>query len=91
MGVDEPTDVLAFPLEDDAVGAGRWPDNGPNGPSGHRDDGGEPPLLLGDVVVCPQVAATNAPTHAGHVRRRARAARGARHPARARHGSRRSG
>ena len=65
MGVEEPTDVLAFPLEDDAVGAGRWPDNGPTGPSGHRDEGAEPPLLLGDVVVCPEVAAANAPTHAG--------------------------
>ena len=64
-GKDEPTDVLSFPLEDDVVGAGRWPDNGPNGPSGHREDGGEPPLLLGDVVICPNVAAKNAPTHAG--------------------------
>jgi probable rRNA maturation factor len=65
MGVEEPTDVLAFPVEDDAVGAGRWPDNGPSGPSGHREESNEPPLLLGDVVVCPQVAAENAPSHAG--------------------------
>jgi probable rRNA maturation factor len=65
MGIAEPTDVLAFPLEDDAATSGRWPDNGPTGPSGHRDDTGEPPLLLGDVVVCPTVAAANAPTHAG--------------------------
>jgi probable rRNA maturation factor len=65
MGVDEATDVLAFPLEDDAVGAGRWPDNGPTGPSGHREEAAEPPLLLGDVVICPQVAANNAPGHAG--------------------------
>lgn len=65
MGVAEPTDVLSFPLEDDVVGAGRWPDNGPNGPTGHREEVNEPPLLLGDVVICPQVAATNAPTHAG--------------------------
>jgi probable rRNA maturation factor len=65
MGSAEPTDVLSFPLEDDAVGAGRWPDNGPSGPSGHREEVVEPPLLLGDVVVCPQVAARNAPAHAG--------------------------
>ena len=65
MGANEPTDVLSFPLEDDVVGAGRWPDNGPTGPSGLREDAGEPPLLLGDVVICPQVAANNAPTHAG--------------------------
>src|ERR1700704_3865143 len=32
MGQDGPTDVLAFPLEDDLVGAGRGPDNGPPGP-----------------------------------------------------------
>src|SRR2546423_8135279 len=65
MGVEAPTDVLAFPLEDDAIGAGRWPDNSDTGPRAHRDEGAEPPLLLGDVVVCPQVAAANAPTHAG--------------------------
>ena len=65
MGERDATDVLSFPLEDDVVGAGRWPDNGPNGPSGHREEAGEPPLLLGDVVICPQVAANNAPTHAG--------------------------
>jgi probable rRNA maturation factor len=65
MGVEAPTDVLAFPLEDDMVGAGRWPDNGPTGPSGHRNDAGEPPLLLGDVVICPAIATRNAPQHAG--------------------------
>jgi len=65
MGVDEATDVLAFPIEDDAVAAGRWPDNSGSGPTGHRDDPGDPPLLLGDVVVCPKVAAANAPMHAG--------------------------
>ena len=65
MGHDGPTDVLAFPLEDDAVGAGRWPDNGPVGPSSNRAEPSEVPMLLGDVVVCPSVAARNAPTHAG--------------------------
>jgi probable rRNA maturation factor len=65
MGHDGPTDVLAFPLEDDLVGAGRWPDNGPTGPASNRAEVEEAPLLLGDVVVCPAVAATNAPSHAG--------------------------
>ncbi|HEY2813258.1 MAG TPA: rRNA maturation RNase YbeY [Acidimicrobiales bacterium] len=65
MGHDGPTDVLAFPLEDDLVGAGRWPDNGPTGPASNRAEPEEAPLLLGDVVICPAVAATNAPTHAG--------------------------
>src|SRR4029077_7287593 len=56
---------LAFPLEDDAVGAGRWPDNGPNGPPGLREEPGHPPLLRGAVAIGPKVAAANAPTHAG--------------------------
>ena len=65
LGEDSPTDVLAFPLDDDLVGAGRWPDNGPTGPASNRVEVEEAPLLLGDVVVCPSVAATNAPFHAG--------------------------
>jgi len=65
MGEDSPTDVLAFPLDDDLVGAGRWPDNGPTGPASNRAEVKEAPLLLGDVVVCPAVAAANAPFHAG--------------------------
>jgi probable rRNA maturation factor len=50
-----PTDVLSFPLEDD--------------PRQHDVDssGSSPdvPLLLGDIVICPSVAARNAPEHAG--------------------------
>lgn len=51
LGVDGPTDVLSFPL-DAALGA---------------DDPSAPgvPVLLGDVVVCPAVAAEAAPEHAG--------------------------
>ena len=60
MGEDGPTDVLAFPLEDDLVGTGRWPDSGTPGPVGNRTEQGEPPLMLGDVVLCPTVAARNA-------------------------------
>jgi probable rRNA maturation factor len=53
-----PTDVLAFPVEDDPLPPGRFPDMGGTGPgAGGRD---EPPLLLGDVVVCPSVARRNA-------------------------------
>jgi probable rRNA maturation factor len=60
-----PTDVLAFPLEDDLVEPGRFPDSGTNGPVDPRDraDAPVPPLLLGDVVICPTVAARNAPEH----------------------------
>ncbi len=50
MGADGPTDVLAFPVDGlDAAGS--------------ADPG--PPGVVGDVVVCPAVAATNAPGHAG--------------------------
>ncbi len=53
-----PTDVLAFPVEDDPVSAGRFPDMGGSGPGADPED--RPPLLLGDVVVCPVVAERNA-------------------------------
>jgi probable rRNA maturation factor len=67
MGKEGATDVLAFPMEDDLVDPGRWPDSGTTGPPvfGGRSEAGDPPLLLGDVVVCPAVAARNAPGHAG--------------------------
>ena len=67
MEADGPTDVLAFPLEDDLVGIGRWPDNGTTGPTDPSSRGAvvDMPLLLGDVVICPAVAARNAPEHAG--------------------------
>lgn len=63
MGHEGPTDVLAFPIDDDDVAVGRSPDGSTAGPDrGPIDD---IPLLLGDVVVCPAVAARNAPSHAG--------------------------
>ncbi len=50
MHVDEPTDVLAFPLdmEDHVVSSA-----------------GEQAPLLGDVVICPEVAFAQAPGHTG--------------------------
>jgi probable rRNA maturation factor len=62
MGADGPTDVLAFPLDDDLVEPGRYPDASTSGPVDPRTRGEpvDPPLLLGDVVVCPAVAARNA-------------------------------
>jgi probable rRNA maturation factor len=51
MGVDESTDVLSFPLD-----AGTADELAPG-----------VPVLLGDVVVCPGVAADAAPHHAGTV------------------------
>lgn len=65
MGKDGPTDVLAFPIDDDAIDPGRWPDNGTPGPDRPPLDVDELPSLLGDVVVCPAVAARQAPEHAG--------------------------
>jgi len=65
MGKAGPTDVLAFPIDDDAVDPGRWPDGGSTGPDRPPLDLDELPTLLGDVVVCPAVAARQAPEHAG--------------------------
>ncbi|MGE0878042.1 MAG: rRNA maturation RNase YbeY [Acidimicrobiia bacterium] len=63
LGASGPTDVLAFPLDADLVDIAdahrrTGPDRAPLDPSDY-------PLLLGDIVVCPKVAARNAPTHAG--------------------------
>lgn len=65
MGGSGPTDVLAFPIDAhdvtalvDLSGPSRGPDRAPVDP-------GDLPLLLGDVVVCPAVAARQAPDHAG--------------------------
>jgi probable rRNA maturation factor len=52
MGQDGPTDVLSFPLDGEDISA-------------VTDDG--VPRLLGDVVICPSVAARNAPGHGGTV------------------------
>src|SRR5262245_51970971 len=54
LGGDGPTDVLAFPLEEE-IPVGRYPDEGGRGP-GASSDPPEPPLAIGDVVVCPEVA-----------------------------------
>ena len=60
MGGDGPTDVLAFPIDDHLARAGRSPDGASRRPP-RRDPVAEPgPLLLGDIVVCPSVAAMNA-------------------------------
>jgi probable rRNA maturation factor len=64
MGSEGPTDVLAFPL-DDPIDTGRFPDSGSTGPDREPPEVSELPLLLGDVVVCPAVAARQAPEHAG--------------------------
>ncbi|OUC87818.1 rRNA maturation RNase YbeY [Streptosporangium minutum] len=57
MGEPGPTDVLSFPMDELRPGPG----------SGARQEGDAPtdPALLGDVVLCPQVAAKQA-AEAGH-------------------------
>jgi probable rRNA maturation factor len=65
MGGDGPTDVLAFPIDETGVEPGRDPDGGTAGPGRPPTPDDELPLLLGDVVICPAVAARNAPGHAG--------------------------
>ena len=57
-----PTDVLSFPIEDEADRSGRSPDEGGTGPGSIEADTGRL-LLLGDVVICPTVAARNAVDH----------------------------
>ena len=66
LGHDGPTDVLAFPMDDDLVLPGRQPDQGGRGP-GAPLEAAEPPTLIGDVVVCPAVAAAQAPEHGASV------------------------
>jgi probable rRNA maturation factor len=61
---DGPTDVLAFPMDDDPVEGGRSPDSGGTGP-GDASDPSDLPTVVGDVVICPAVAFRNAPEHAG--------------------------
>ncbi|MDA2966421.1 MAG: rRNA maturation RNase YbeY [Actinomycetota bacterium] len=68
MGKSGATDVLAFPIDGGEVlemingptGASRGPDRPP-------PDRGDLPLLLGDIVICPEVAVAQAPSHAGSV------------------------
>jgi probable rRNA maturation factor len=63
LGKTGPTDVLAFPIDEEVERGGRSPDEGGTGPGGGLPSDDEVPLILGDVVVCPSVAATNAVAH----------------------------
>ena len=63
LGGTGPTDVLAFPIDDDMPEAGRSPDAGSAGPDRPPLEPSEVPLLLGDVLVCPTYAERNAEEH----------------------------
>jgi probable rRNA maturation factor len=64
-GKDGATDVLAFPIDEEPSEGGRSPDSGGTGPGFAPAEPADLPLLVGDVVICPAVAARNAPDHAG--------------------------
>ena len=64
MGVNAPTDVLAFPIDAGEVEVASLPARSV-APDRAPADPGDMPLLLGDVVVCPAVAAAQASGHAG--------------------------
>lgn len=65
MGKEGPTDVLSFPIETEPISEGRYPDSGTRGPGSTVADSQPVPYLLGDVVVCPEVASENASEHSG--------------------------
>jgi probable rRNA maturation factor len=65
LGKDGPTDVLAFPIDEEPAEGGRSPDSGGTGPGYMPPEPSDLPVLLGDVVICPAVAHRNAPEHAG--------------------------
>jgi probable rRNA maturation factor len=59
-GKSGPTDVLSFPIDDEPLPAGRFPDAGGTGPGESEP---EIPQLVGDIVICPSVALRNAIEH----------------------------
>jgi len=65
MGKIGPTDVLAFPLDGVEVMEAQGPGALSRGPARPHLDHDDMPTLLGDVFVCPTIAAKQASTHAG--------------------------
>jgi probable rRNA maturation factor len=60
-GREGPTDVLSFPIDGEPAPSGRTPDAGGSGPG--EPASSEIPQLIGDIVICPAVAARNAIEH----------------------------
>jgi probable rRNA maturation factor len=67
LGTPGATDVLAFPIDANEIDVDSGPGPEKRGPDRPDPDPAEQPLLLGDVVVCPEVAAEQATDHAGSV------------------------
>lgn len=61
LGKSGPTDVLSFPIDPEPDLSGRVPDAGGSGPGDPPTP--EMPQLIGDIVICPAVAARNALEH----------------------------
>jgi probable rRNA maturation factor len=65
MGKTGPTDVLAFPLDGVEIMESQGPAAMSKGPARPHFDPDDIPTMLGDVLLCPYVAAQQAPSHAG--------------------------
>ena len=65
MGHVGPTDVLSFPIDAELADMVLHSPAPTRGPDRAPPDLADMPVLLGDVVVCPAVAARQAPEHAG--------------------------
>jgi probable rRNA maturation factor len=64
LGRKGPTDVLSFPIEDELIGPGHVPDREASGPGRGPAELEDMPLLIGDVVICPERAWRQAAQHA---------------------------
>ncbi len=67
MNKSGPTDVLSFPIDAELADVVMSSPSPSRGPDRAPPDLGDMPILLGDVVLCPAVAARQAPDHAGTV------------------------
>jgi probable rRNA maturation factor len=66
LGKVGPTDVLSFPIDGgDIVEVIASPSAQSRGPDRAPLDPSDMPMMLGDVVICPEVARDQAPDHAG--------------------------
>jgi probable rRNA maturation factor len=65
MGLPGPTDVMAFPMDAEDFAAGDSGRGGAGRPGRVGPEYGDSPALLGDVVLCPEVASEQA-AQAGH-------------------------
>jgi len=65
LGRKGPTDVLSFPIEDEIISPGHVPAKEASGPGRGPAELEDMPLLIGDVIICPEVAYQQAPEHAG--------------------------